>query len=116
MAEDNRTDSFIDMLKQFEKYIECKMDRDRGEYLIKKKKITRKLKLSYLVLKSAGNDDPDVKEMLSLLKLLEDFVNSSGDTNYIDGRSVIEAIQVCYKSIQLFSGDPNVSIEEILKL
>lgn len=80
------------------------------------KKITRKLKLSYLVLKSAGNDAPDVKEMLSLLKQLEDFVNSSGNTNYIDGRLVIEAIQVCCKSIQFFSGDPKVSIEEILKL
>lgn len=113
---EERVDSFIDMLKQFERYIECKMDRDRGEYLVKKKKITRKLKLSYLVLKSAGNDDPDVKEMLSLLKQIEDFVNSSGDTNYVDGRLVIEAIQVCYKSIQFFSGDPNISIDEILKL
>lgn len=38
MAEDNRIDSFIDILKQFEKYIECNMDRNRGEYLVKKKR------------------------------------------------------------------------------
>lgn len=113
---EERVDSFMDMLKQFERYIECKMDRDRGEYLIKKKKITRKFMISYLILKSAGNDATDVKLMLLLLKQLEDFVNSNGNRNYIDGRLVVEKIQMCYKGIQFFSGDPNVSVEDILKL
>lgn len=72
--------------------------------------------ISYLILKSAGNDATDVKLMLLLLKQLEDFVNSNGNRNYIDGRLVVEKIQMCYKGIQFFSGDPNVSVEDILKL
>ena len=48
--------------------------------------------ISYLILKSAGNDATDVKLMLLLLKQLEDFVNSNGNRNYIDGRLVVEKI------------------------
>ena len=53
---------------------------------------------------------------LSLLKQLEAFVNSNGDTNYIDERLVVETIHMYYKDMQFFSGDPNVSVENILKL